>query len=229
MVSSNSDVTVIVPTLNEEEGIGPTLRELRGVLGDPFLLVVDGNSTDKTVEVAKEFGAEAVLQKGKGKGVALRQVFDYDGLNGDRIVMMDADGSMDPKEVPLFIKALESGADVAKGSRFLLGGYSKDLSVARTVGNRILVSLVNFLFSTKYTDMCYGFMAFNRKAISKLSSCLRSENFEIETEICIKAKKLGLKVAEVPSVELKRCYGRSHLRTFRDGFKIFKMILMEFF
>ena len=220
---------MIVPTLNEEEGIGPTLKELRDVLGDPYLLVVDGNSTDNTIKIAKDMGAEILIQKGKGKGDALLEAFRYNRVNSNYVVMIDADGSMDPKEVPSFIQALKSGADIAKGSRFLPNAHSKDLSLIRRIGNRIMVSLVNLIWSTNYTDLCYGFMAFKKEALKSLSKYLSSRGFEIETEICIKAKKLGLKVVEVPSVELKRKYGRSHLRTFRDGLRILVKIIREIF
>ncbi len=136
---------------------------------------------------------------------------------------------MDPKEVPMFIEAMELGADVVKGSRFLPNGYSEDMDLIRKVGNKIMLLLVNFIWSTNYTDLCYGFMAFRRESLKKLSSRLNSTNFEIEAEICIKAQKLGLKVVEVPSVELRRGYGRSHLNTFRDGFLILLRVLREVF
>lgn len=226
---NSSDVAVVIPALNEEKSIGLFLGRLRDALGDPFLLVVDGNSSDGTTRIAKELGADIIVQKSKGKGAALREAFKCDCLTSDFVLIMDADESMDPQEVPLFIKVLESGADVAKGSRFLPSGYSEDLSPLRRVGNTILVSLVNFMWSTNYTDLCYGFIGFRRQALKKISSCLRSQHFDVETEICIKAKKLGLKVVEVPSVEYLRSHGQSKLRTFRDGFQILKKILLESF
>jgi glycosyltransferase involved in cell wall biosynthesis len=225
----NSNVAVIIPTLNEEKGVGSTLRKLIDVLGSPVLLLIDGNSMDGTVKIAKDCGAEVIFQNGRGKGAALRQALNYEGLDGDIIIIIDADGSMDPKEVPMFIEAMELGADVVKGSRFLPNGYSEDMDLIRKVGNKIMLLLVNFIWSTNYTDLCYGFMAFRRESLKKLSSRLNSTNFEIEAEICIKAQKLGLKVVEVPSVELRRGYGRSHLNTFRDGFLILLRVLREVF
>jgi glycosyltransferase involved in cell wall biosynthesis len=223
------DIAVVVPALNEEKSMGPFLSRLKDVFGDPFLLVVDGNSCDGTAEIAKELGAEIIFQKGKGKGAALCEAFHSDCLRSDFVLIMDADESMDPQEAPLLVKALMSGADVAKGSRFLLGGYSKDLTLVRRIGNTILVSLVNLLWSTNYTDLCYGFIGFKREALKKISSRLKSKNFDVEAEICIKAKKLGLKTVEVPSVEHPRRHGQSKLRTFRDGFDILKKILVESF
>jgi len=221
----NSDVTVIIPTLNEEKSIAEVIRELNQM--GYGVLVVDGNSGDRTVEIAKEFGASVVVQDGRGKGGALRQAFNHDDLDCGVVVMMDADGSMDPKEVPLFIEALDSGADLVKGSRFLPYGYSEDMSLIRRIGNRFFLLLVNWFWSANYTDLCYGFGAFRRDAIEKLCPYLKSTNFEIETEVFIKAKKLGLEVVEVPSIEFRRRHGKSNLCTFRDGFRILKTIVEE--
>jgi glycosyltransferase involved in cell wall biosynthesis len=217
---------VIIPTLNEEENIAEVIRELHQ-MGYGNILIVDGNSSDRTVEVAKDFGVNVLVQNGRGKGTALRQVFNHESLDGDVIVMMDADGSMSPKEIPLFIEALDSGADLVKGSRFLRYGYSEDMNLIRRIGNSFFLSLVNRLCSANYTDLCYGFAAFRKDAIKKLYPHLKSENFEIETEIFIKAKKLGLNIVEVPSIEFRRKYGKSNLSIFTAGFRILKVIIEE--
>lgn len=223
----NSDVTVIIPALNEEKNIAEVLRKLNQ-MNYHSILVVDGNSSDRTVEIAKEFGANIIVQNGRGKGNALRQVFNHGGLNGDAIVMMDADGSMDPKEIPPLIETLNGGSDLARGSRFLLGGYSEDMNLIRKVGNLFFVFLVNLFWSANYTDLCYGFGAFRRGALRNLYPHLKSKSFDIEAEIFIKAKKLGLKVVEVPSIELRRRYGKSNLKAFRDGYCILRTIIREF-
>ena len=106
-----SDVTVVVPTLNEERNIGHAITQLH-INGFRDVLVVDGNSYDRTVELAKDLGASVVMQNGKGKGDALRSAFGFSGI-GDRVVIMDADGSMDPKEIHILLDPLRNGADVA--------------------------------------------------------------------------------------------------------------------
>lgn len=221
----NSDVTVIIPTLNEERSIVEIIHGL-DQMGYHNILIVDGNSRDRTVKIAEELGANVIIQKGRGKGAALRQAFNHDGL-GDVIIMMDADGSMSPKEIPRFIEALDSGADLAKGSRFLPFAYSADMNLTRRIGNLFFFSLVNWLCSANYTDLCYGFAAFRKDAIKKLYPHLKSTNFEIETEIFIKAQKLGLNVVEVPSIEFRRKHGKSNLSIFRDGIRILKTIIVE--
>ena len=217
---------VIVPTLNEEKNITSVIQELK-YLGFANILVIDGNSTDRTVAFAERLGVHVIHQNGKGKGNALRQAFNYYGLNGDPVVVMDADGSMNPGELVCLIEALERGADLVKGSRFLGHGGSEDLTLLRRLGNRIFVSLVNLIWSTRYTDLCYGYAVFKRDAIERLYPHLRSKNFEIETEIFIKAKKLGLKVVEVPSVEMRRKHGKSNLKAYKDGFHILRTVIRE--
>lgn len=152
-------------------------------------------------------------------------------VHGDAVVILDADGSMRPEEIPIFMKILDDNPeiDIVKGSRFLGAGYSEDIGTLRNIGNLIFVLLVNLFWSTEYTDLCYGFGAFKTSAMEKLVPLLESNNFDIEAEIAIKAKKLGLKVVEVPSVELKREYGQSNLNTFRDGAEILLRIFKELF
>ena len=219
--------TVIIPTLNEENNIKITIDQLHG-LGYSNILVIDGNSDDATVEVAKSLGVNVLNQDGKGKGAALRQAFGYEGL-GDWIIMMDADGSMDPKEISILLKPLKNGADVAKASRFMHGGHSDDMTLIRRFGNRVFVFLVNRFIKAKYTDLCYGYAAFTKEALQKLNPHLKSTSFEIETEIFMKAKILGLTIKEVPSVELRRINGKTNLNAMKDGFIILKTIFSEAF
>jgi len=219
-------VDVIIPTRNEGENIENLIHELKE-LGYHNILIIDAHSKDKTVEIAKKLGVKVVFQEGMGKGAALRQAFAHKWVKSDIIVMMDADGSMSAKEIPRFVRALCSGADMVKGSRFLPSAYSEDLNLIRKIGNMVMLAMVNFFLGTSYTDLCYGFGAFNRNAMEKLAPRLESTNFEIEAEICIKAKKLGLTVVEVPSIELRRNGGKSNLSTFGDGFRILRSIMVE--
>jgi glycosyltransferase involved in cell wall biosynthesis len=217
------NVGVAIPARNEERNIKHVLSQLKQT-GFGNILVIDGLSTDDTLEVAEENGAKIVMQDGRGKGQAIRQVLNNDYLSSDALVLMDADGSMSASEVPRFVEALVNGADVAKGSRFIEGGGTEDMTGFRKIGNTLMTKAVNIIWSTNYTDLCYGFVAFNKKAIRTLAPLLESNNFEIETEIFIKARKLGLKVVEIPSIEYPRINGKSSLHSLRDGFKICKTI-----
>lgn len=190
--------------------------------------VIDGNSTDSTFLVAKRAGAIVFVEREPGKGSALKQALME--IQGDAIVILDADGSMRPEEIPAFMRILDNNpeVDIVKGSRFLGNGYSEDISLLRRIGNMFFVLLVNLLWSTRYSDLCYGFGAFTASAVKKLAPHLESSNFEIETEIAIKAKKIGLNVVEIPSIELKRKHGKSNLNAFTDGAQILRRILKEF-
>ena len=217
-------IGVVIPAYNEEKNLGGVLNRLNSI-GFSDVIVIDGLSNDGTLKVAAQNGAKIVLQDGRGKGQAIRQVLSNSYLDSDALVMMDADGSMSPEEIPRFVQALKDGADVVKGSRFIEGGGTSDMTATRIFGNTIMTSAVNILCGSKYTDLCYGFVAFNKKAIQKLAPILESNNFEIETEVFIRSKQLGLKVVEVPSFEYPRKNGKSNLKTFKDGFKILKKIL----
>jgi glycosyltransferase involved in cell wall biosynthesis len=164
-----------------------------------------------------------VAQEGPGKGSALRTGFKH--ATGETIVMMDADGSMSPREIPRFLHFLDDGYDYVKGSRFVAGGGSLDITPLRRLGNLALLLSVKALYQTTITDLCYGFCAFRRCFLDHLD--LRSEGFEIETEMTLHALRAGLRIAEVPSLELPRRSGQSNLRTFRDGARVLRTVLSE--
>ena len=223
----NLTIGVVIPARNEEKNIEDVIYRLKN-LGYKNVLVIDGKSEDATLEMAEKNGAKVIRQDGLGKGNAVRQVLSNGYIDVDALVLMDADGSMAPEEIPLFIEALNSGADVVKGSRFLKGGQTFDMSLMRRIGNSLLMFCVNFLFSTRYTDLCYGFAVLNKRSIEKIAPLLKSKNFEIEAEIFIKAAELGLIVREVPSTEFKRKFGSSNLNVVKDGLSILGTIVREF-
>jgi len=164
-----------------------------------------------------------VLQVETGKGNAL--ACGFAAATGDIIVMIDADGSNDPAEIPRFVEALLAGNDFAKGSRFTDGGYSHDITPLRSGGNRALGLMVNVLFRTHYTDLCYGYNAFWRHCLPDMN--VTCTGFEVETLINVRVARAGLSVAEVPSIEHTRLHGESNLRAVRDGFRVLRAILGE--
>jgi glycosyltransferase involved in cell wall biosynthesis len=214
-------VSVVVPTLNEAANLPHILPALR----DYEVIVVDGGSTDDTLAVARKYAPHALLlrQDRRGKGNAL--MCGIDAAGGEIVVTLDADGSARVDEIPRFVAALEAGADFAKGSRHLPGGGSADLTFVRSLGNRFLGLLVNTLFGTRYTDLCYGYNAFWRRCLPQLA--LDCDGFEVETVMNIRAARAKLRVTEVPSYEALRVHGDSHLHPVRDGLRILKTILAE--
>jgi len=219
----NPRVSVVIPALNEAENIPYVLRRLPVEVDE--VILVDGNSTDDTVALACELLPEirVVMQDDPGKGAALRAGFE--ACTGDVIVMLDADGSTDPAEIPLFVGGLKAGADFVKGSRFLLGGGTADMPIHRQLGNGAFVALTRVLYGTRYTDLCYGYNAFWRDVVDRLD--LTATGFEVEAMMNIRAHRVGLRVVEVPSFEYKRRYGDGRLRTFADGWRVLRTILAE--
>jgi glycosyltransferase involved in cell wall biosynthesis len=222
-VAEEPRVSVIIPTLNEAQNLPHVFAKLPRHLHE--VIVVDGLSTDGTLDVVRFLRPDAkiVLQQRPGKGDALRCGFE--AATGDVLVMLDADGSADPAEIPAFVKALVEGADFAKGTRFRKGGGSSDITPLRRAGNRMLSGTVNVLFGTAYSDLCYGYNAFWRHCLPAMS--VDCSGFEIETLINIRIARAGLKVHEVPSFERDRIHGESNLRTFRDGGRVLRTILRE--
>jgi glycosyltransferase involved in cell wall biosynthesis len=219
-------VSVVIPTLNEAANLPHVFARLP--FQDLFeVIVVDGHSTDDTVEVARTLwpSVRVVLQDSKGKGNAL--ACGFAAARGDIIVMLDADGSTDPSEIPRYLDRLFDGADFAKGSRFMKGGGSVDITPFRKVGNRSLNGIVNALFGTRYTDLCYGYNAFWSEHLSTIN--VTCAGFEVETLINVRVAKAGLVVAEVPSVEQERIHGESKLHPLRDGMRVLRTILSERF
>jgi glycosyltransferase involved in cell wall biosynthesis len=146
-------VSVVIPALNEARNLPYVLARIPP---DAYeVILVDGYSVDGTVDVARQLRPDVriVRQTRSGKGNALACGFAL--AMGDIIAMVDADGSIDPGEIPQFVKALLDGADFAKGSRFADGGRSHDITRLRSLGNRFLTMLFNLCYSAHYSDLCY--------------------------------------------------------------------------
>ena len=215
-------VSVVIPTLNEELNLPGVIARLPRGLHE--VIVVDGRSSDSTVDVAVRLRPDARVleQPGRGKGEAL--ALGFAAATGDIVVTVDADGSTDPAEIPRYVDALVAGADMAKGSRFLSGGGSDDLTWLRRLGARGLTGLVNVLFGTGYTDLCYGYTAFWRESLHRINV---ARGFEVEASMSVSATRAGLAVTVVPSFERARVHGKSNLRTVRVGPRVVAAILGE--
>lgn len=216
-------VSFIVPTLNEAKNLPWLLPRIPSWAHE--VVVVDGRSTDDTVEVARRLRPDVkiVMERRRGKGAALQAGFN--AATGDIIVMIDADGSMVPEEAIVFVGALMAGADLVKGSRFLQGAGTDDMSLFRMLGNWGLTQIVRVLYGGGFSDLCYGYMAFWRKHVATLDcDC---DGFEIETLINVRALKNHLNIVEIPSFEASRISGESNLHAIRDGWRVLKTILRE--
>lgn len=220
---AHGTVSLVVPALNEARNIAWVFDQIPACVDE--VILVDGDSTDATVPMAQHClpTVRNVRQSGPGKGNALRTGFL--AAKGDYIVMMDADGSMSPAEIPHFVHFLDHGYDFVKGSRFVAGGGSLDITPIRKMGNHVLLLAANRLYDACLTDLCYGFCAFRRSFLDQLD--LHAVGFEIEAEMIVHALRSGLRIAEVPSLELPRRSGCSNLHAISDGRRVLRTLFSE--
>lgn len=218
-----SAVSLVIPAKNEARNLPTVLEHLPRCVDE--VILVDGMSSDVTQLMATSCRPDIriISDAEPGKGNALRAGFE--AARGDVVVAMDADGSMSPEEIPRFVYFLERGFDFVKGSRFVGGGGSLDITLPRRLGNRALLGVANVLYRAQLTDLCYGFFAFRRQYLHHLD--LHSSGFEIETELTVRAVLAGLRIAEVPSLEMPRRSGRSSLHAFHDGHRVLRTLLRE--
>lgn len=216
-------VSMVIPAMNEEANISYVLGRIPDFVDE--VILVDGDSIDDTVPLARSLlpDIKVVTQDEPGKGAAV--CAGIAAATSDVVIMLDADGSMDPAEAVYFHALHMAGFDVVKGSRFMSGADSTDITLIRRWGNRGLMTLTNLLYRQRFTDLCYGYVSIRRSACQALA--LEATGFEIEAEIVTKAARAGLRITEVPSFERPRISGVSNLDAFRDGFRILRTLLVS--
>jgi glycosyltransferase involved in cell wall biosynthesis len=216
-------VSAVIPALNEAENLPYVLSRMPSWLHE--VILVDGGSRDGTADVARRLWptVRIVEQDGKGKGAALRS--GIAAATGDIIVMLDADGSTDPAEIPAFVGALLGGADFAKGTRFIQGAGTDDMPLMRRLGNWAFVTLANVLFGVSFSDITYGYNAFWRQHRHLLALEINGWPQEIISNL--RVAMAGLRVVEVASFERLRLSGQAKLKTFSAGCAILSAIFAE--
>ena len=216
-------VSVVIPAKNEARNISWVLQRIPAFVDE--VILVDGLSRDQTEAVARMVRPDirVIHDTRPGKGRALRTGFA--AARGDIIVMLDADCSMDPAEMHGFVELVAAGKDFVKGSRFLPGGGTDDMTLIRKVGNAGLMMLVNLMYGSRFTDLCYGYCAFRRELLDRVS--LDVDGFDIEMQLIGRMYLSGVEIVEAPSFEAPRNYGQSNLRTFRDGWRILFTMMAE--
>lgn len=221
--------TVVIATMNEEKNLPHVLPRLKSM--NVRILIVDGHSTDRTCEIGKQFGAEIVQDRGRGKGDALRCAIPY--IQTEWTVFMDADGSHDPQDIPKLLKPLlRDEADHVTGSRLmggsseLHGGFDEFL---RLTGSSFITACINWRFAVRLSDSQNGFRAIKTEVLKKLD--LREDLTTIEQEMIIRTLRLGYRMGEVPSHEYQRLHGDSHIHLskvwFQYGWALFKNLFLR--
>jgi hypothetical protein len=240
-------VSVIIPYLEEEQNLPFVLDELPASLNE--VVLVDGQSRDRSADVAREHRPDAVFinQHSAGKGAA--SIAGLLAATGDIVVLMDADCSMRTSDIDRFVEKLLDGADVVHGSRNLPGGGSSDFTRVRAAGNTGLTRLANLFYGVRWSDLTFGYMAMWRDVVSTLhlgrlidgpANLLYSpkdgtrnrpsaygHGFEVEVLILCRAARAGLIIEEIPSFEQKRRQGTSSLNALRDGLRVANALFRE--
>jgi glycosyltransferase involved in cell wall biosynthesis len=228
-------VTLLIPTLNEIEGMRVIMPRIKREWYDQ-LIVVDGNSTDGTTEYARERGYTVIVQKKKGFRYAFEESFPY--IEGEIVITFSPDGNSIPELIPPLIEKMKEGYDMVIVSRYADGATSEDDNLLTGFGNWMFTKLINLLHGGSYTDTLVIFRAFKKELFTTLDlledASFRSEKFFL-TKLCvepllsIRCAKRKLKVCDIPGDEPKRIGGKSKLQPFRWGGAIFLQIIRELY
>ncbi len=220
-------VVVVIPTLNEEEAIGGVIDGVREALrGRDFeVLVVDGYSRDRTVEVARAHGAHVIYQRGQGYGDAYITGFEYavERMGAEILVMIDGDGTYEPRDIPRMLELIEREvADLVVGNRFE-GMEPGAMPFLNRIGNRVISLAARLLMGVRVRDTQSGLRAFRREVLDSIT--LTHSGMPLALEMLIEAAQANLRVAEVPTRYYRRASGKPKLRPLRDGAQIMALLL----
>ena len=220
-------VVGVILARNEEHTIADVVTRASPFVHEIF--VMDGHSTDRTVEEASRAGAAVHVDPGKGKGSAIRRSLEL--VDADVVVFLDADGSHNPEDIPRLVSPLLRGqADLCIGSRFT--GGSEELSVSvgqliRTIGNILMNIAINKRWRTSLTDTLNGFRAVRVPAARRIA--LQEDTHTIEQEMAMKMLRHGFRVMNVPTHEYARTHGASHIRIWREWPTFVRCVLTNIF
>ncbi|MFE5614263.1 glycosyltransferase [Streptomyces sp. NPDC056524] len=227
-------MSVVIAVRPGDHDTDRLLEQIPAEVGEVVLVGAAEGASARTPDAT---GSGAVEPGGARAAVTVRRLGPWDcaagdvphaGLlaaTGEFVVLMGADGSMSPMEIPHYLHYLDSGYDFVKGSRFIAGGGVADYPLVRRLGHSALLRLARQLYGQRLTDLWYGFCAFRRGFVDLLD--LREHGVELGAELVTHALHYGLRIAEVPSLELPRRHGLSPARTFRDGTRILGGLLDE--
>ncbi|MDP6043385.1 MAG: glycosyltransferase family 2 protein [Dehalococcoidales bacterium] len=220
---------IILPTLNEEEAIGRVIDEIpvRDLVEKGYeveVLVVDGNSQDRTRQIAEAKGAEIIIESRKGKGRAMRTAFGL--VDADFVFMLDADYTYPATYIPEMLAILRRDHSVVIGSR-LKGEIEKGgMSRLNVVGNHLLTLMASILYRTKMSDLCTGYWGFRKEVISNLD--LTADGFDFEADLFSQVVKKGYRLGEIP-INYRRRQSLAKLNSIKDGLKIGRALISRRF
>ena len=214
-------ISVVVFTLNEIDGMKAIMPRIKKEWYDE-LIIIDGGSTDGTIEYAKEHGYPIFIQRERGAGAAFIEAIER--ITGDIIIPFSPDGNFIPEKIPLLIEKIKEGYEIVTVSRYLEGAKSYDDDPVTAFGNRMFTSLINLLFRTRFTDTLYGYLAFRVSLVHELNI---DKTSSWGPQLLIKASKNKLKVGEIPGDEPARIGGERKMKPLINGLAILRMIVKE--
>jgi dolichol-phosphate mannosyltransferase len=236
---SRGHVVIFLPALNEERAIGKVLEripraQLEASGYTVSVWVVDGRSTDRTLEVGRKKGASVFVQRGRGKGNGMRQAFDHllrsqeqaDGGSREPefFIMLDADGTYPPEAISEFLDSLASGNDVVLGSRFRGQMADGAMSPLNAIGNRLLSVLARILFGVPVSDLCTGMWGFKADALRQMP--LVAGGFDLEADLFGAACLNQARIAELP-IDYAARIGPPKLIPLKEGFRIARRLFLR--
>lgn len=218
-----SRVSVVIPAFNESNSVASVVADMRLTLGSRAqIIVVDDGSTDGTGRLAQAEGAQLIVMPGNcGKGRALAAGFE--AATGDFVVTIDADGQDDPRETPVLLERAEAGAELVIGSRFLGTFQPGSISRLNRFGTQGFNRLIHLLYGVRVTDSQAGFRCFTKDLLARLT--LEAAEYEVETEMLLRAIRAGARVEEVPVRRAARRGGATSFSRVRHGLRILTTVL----
>ena len=220
------EVSVVMPCLNEEETISACIRKAQQALRENNIkgeiVVVDNGSSDRSPEIALDLGARLLFQKEKGYGYAYQ--LGIREAKGRYIIIGDSDDTYDFSSLMKFVVPLRGGYEFVNGSRIKGNIHRGAMSALhRYIGNPLLSFILNLFFGSGFSDVYCGMKAFTKEAYKKISPI--SVGMEFALELIVNAARVNLKMTEVP-VDLFPRKGKSKLRTFKDGWRSLRFMLL---
>ena len=216
-------ISIMVFTWNEIDGMRAIMPRIKKEWYDE-LIIVDGGSTDGTIEYARANGYYIFVQKEKGAGAAFIEAMEK--VSGDVVITFSPDGNSDPDRIPELIGKIKEGYDIVISSRYLEGAKSYDDDLITAFGNKMFTGLVNLLFRSRITDILVMYRAFRRDIVKELG--IETKTVSWGTQLLLRAIKKKMRIAEIPGDEPPRIGGERKMHPVRNGIQELKMIYSEF-
>jgi len=217
-------VSLVIFSLNEIDGMKVIMPKIKKEWHDQ-LIIIDGGSTDGTIEYAKEHGYPVFIQKERGPAAAFKEAMEK--VTGDIVITFSPDGNSIPEKIPELVEKMKEGYDIVILSRYLDGAKSYDDDAVTAFGNWMFTRLVNLLFRIRITDLLVMYRAFRKELVGELK--INTKALCWQTQTLLRASKKKLRIGEIPCDEPARIGGKRKMHPLKNGISELLMIMREFF